>query len=542
MHHLENRGNKRARLVSRLVNDNERLLGAILLGNNLVNILASALATSLFLSLFGDAGVAYATLVMTALVVVFAEVLPKTFAISNADRVALIVSPVIGALVKIFGPIILLVQAIVGATLKLLGLGLNGDSSGAIDEIRGAIDLHHKEGRVKKGYRDMLGSILDLRDVEVDEVMVHRRNIIALDADAPPTEILAAILESPYTRIPLYRGSSDNIVGILHAKDLLRAVAGNGAVGELRATDILDLAADPWFVPETTSLAEQLTAFQQKQAHMALVVDEYGELMGLVTLEDIIEEIVGDISDEHDEVVVGVRPQAGGIVNVDGAVTIRDLNRALDWNLPDEEANTIAGLVIHEARTIPNVGQTFMFHGFRFEVMRKQRNQITTLRGQSAIVTDLLNAVPDWFGQPASNAAYARQSKSVPMWAVGPKAKPDGFLTLGPLTGPEGLNLKEVQEWLGDKNPPTQLEIAAMAVRPGLHRKGTGRALADAAIAYARRTGWNHLFVRTLGPSEVYEPYARTRAFYHGIGFTPLVEDKTIWGSDNPTLILGMKL
>ncbi len=383
IHQLSKQGNKRAKGVEKLIQDQERLIGAILLGNNLVNILASALATSLFLTLFGDSGVAYATLIMTALVVIFAEVLPKTYAIQNPERGALFVAPLIRIIVLVFAPIAAFVQLIVRGVFRLFGSKIEAEWTGsALEEIRGAIDLHHSEGRVKKGYRDMLGSILDLRDLEVGEVMTHRRNMFMIDADETGEAMLNAVITSPFTRIPLYRDEQENIIGVFHAKDVLRAVA---ALPAERSDDelknaLLNIAAEPWFVPETRGLNHQLESFKRRHAHFAIVVDEYGTLMGVLTLEDILEEIVGDISDEHDHVVKGVRPQDNGSFLVDGIVTIRDLNRELDWRLPDDEATTIAGLVIHEARTIPEVGQAFNFHGFKFEVLKRQRNQITQLR------------------------------------------------------------------------------------------------------------------------------------------------------------------
>jgi len=380
MHRLAEDGSKRARIVLALTEDRERLIGAVLLGNNLVNILASALATSLFLTLFGEAGVVYATLVMTAVVLVFAEVAPKTVAITNTDRVALAVAPVLRVVTFIFGPITAAVQFIVRHALRFFGLdiGENQHVLSAHEELRGAINLHHHEGSVVKIDRDMLGGILDLRDLEVSDVMVHRKNIVMIDAARPNREIVGQMLASPHTRLPLWRDDPENIVGTLHVKDLLRALAG--ASWNPDAIDIEAVAAKPWFVPDTTTLQDQLNAFLRRKTHFALVVDEYGALMGLLTLEDILEEIVGDIRDEHDVEVAGVRQQPDGSVIVGGVVPIRDLNRAFDWSLPDEEATTIAGLVIHEARTIPEVGQTFTFHGFRFEILRRQRNQIAQLR------------------------------------------------------------------------------------------------------------------------------------------------------------------
>ena len=380
MHELERKGNRRASTVKRLVQHPERLIGAILLGNNLVNILASALATTVFLKLFGDAGVVYATLVMTALVLIFSEVMPKTYAITNPDRMALFIAPVLRWVVMVLAPVTAAVQFIVRATLKLLGVDVDDTENvlSAHDELRGVIDLHHLEGGVVKDDRDMLGGILDLRDLEVSDVMVHRTKMQTIETTLPNEEIVDAVLSSGYTRMPVWENEQDNIVGILHAKDVLKGLMDVG--GDIRKLDIQALSAKPWFVPDTTSVPDQLDAFLKRKAHFAIAVDEYGEVMGLLTLEDILEEIVGDISDEHDIQTMGVRPQPDGSVTVEGAVAVRDLNRAMDWTLPDEEATTIAGLVIHETRTIPEIGQAFTFYGFTFEVLRKRRNQLTLLR------------------------------------------------------------------------------------------------------------------------------------------------------------------
>ncbi|RIA55884.1 HlyC/CorC family transporter [Dichotomicrobium thermohalophilum] len=378
MHALEKEGDKRAKAVNQLVERRERFLGAILLGNNLVNILGSALATSLFLQLFGQAGVAYATLVMTALVVIFAEVMPKTYAIGNPDRFALATAPILTVVVRLFSPVTAGVQVLVSRMLTFITRHQAEDHFSPRQEIRGAIDLHHRAGRVVKFDRDMLGGVLDLPDLTVSDIMVHRTKMETINADEPPEQLVENVLHSPHTRLPIWQDDLDNIVGIVHAKALLRAV--QQAQGDMSRIDILSVAAEPWFVPETTSLKDQLNAFLRKKAHFALVVDEFGEVMGLVTLEDILEEIVGEISDELDVTVTGIRPQPDGSLIVDGTVPIRDLNRLRDWELPDEEATTIAGLVIHEAETIPDEGQVFRFHGFRFEIIKRQRNRITQLR------------------------------------------------------------------------------------------------------------------------------------------------------------------
>ena len=377
---LQQEGARRARWVIFLLEQKERLLGAILLGNNLVNIMASALATSVFLELFGESGVVYATLVMTTLVVIFAEVLPKTYAILAPDITALRAAGPLRLLVILLAPITRALSFISGTILRLTGLSNSANVSllPAHEEIRGAIDLHHAEGAVHKDDRDMLGGILDLGDTTIEAIMIHRSNMQMIDADLPSDDIVALVLDSPYTRIPLWRDEPENIVGILHAKDLLRALA-TSPVGPT-GLDFDNLARAPWFVPETTSLSEQLEAFRNRKAHFALVVDEYGVLMGLVTMEDILEEIVGAIDDEHDRPDNMLRKRPDGTLEVAGALSVRDLNREMGWNLPDSEASSIAGLVIHEARVIPEIGQVFEFHGLRFRIMSRQRNRILQIR------------------------------------------------------------------------------------------------------------------------------------------------------------------
>jgi len=380
MHQLESKGSHGARIVNQLDARKGRLLGAILIGNNLVNILASALATSVLLTLVGDNAVAYATIIMTVVVVLFAEILPKTYAVHNADRMAILIAPVIQPIVFLFSPLSWAAQRVVRLTLNICGLKLRPEESffSQTEILRGAIELHQGEEETVTRERAMLRSVLDLAEVEVGEIMSHRKSVYMINADDPLPAIVEQVLDSPYTRLPLWRNDTDNIVGVLHAKELLRALK---ALPEDQAhLDIEALAAKPWFVPETTRLLDQLQAFRDRHEHFALVVDEYGSLLGVVTLEDILEEIVGDITDEHDISVAGIRAQADGSYIIDGSVTIRDLNREMEWSLPDEEASTIAGLILHESRRIPEVGQTFMFFGFRFEILRRQRHQLTAVR------------------------------------------------------------------------------------------------------------------------------------------------------------------
>jgi Mg2+/Co2+ transporter CorB len=380
MMRLEKGGSESARTVNRLMQKREQLIGALLIGNNVATIAASSLATGLLLVWLGQVGVIYATVVMTVIIVVFCEMLPKTAAINNPDRIALLVARPIDRLVRCFSPVLAAIYRSVRWMLSLAGFKV-GESEPILtghEELRGAVDLLHREGSVEKQDRDMLGGLLDLRDLTVSDVMIHRTEMITVDAGQPPADVVKEVLAAPVTRVPLWRDTPENIVGILHAKDLLRAI--QAADGDPSKIDAVAIAREPWFVPEFRPLSEQLKAFRRRKTPFALVVDEYGGVMGLVTLEDILEEIVGDITDEHDVAVPGVRPQSDGSVNVDGAVPIRDLNRAMDWNLPDDQATTIAGLVIHEARLIPEPGQTFTFHGFRFRVLRRNRNRITALR------------------------------------------------------------------------------------------------------------------------------------------------------------------
>ncbi len=380
MQALETAGDKRAALANRLIAKPGRLISAMLLGGQLVTIASSAYTTSLLVASVGERGVVYATGLMTALIVVFGEVLPKTIAIAYPDRVSLLIAPLVSLFVTIFGPVVAAVEVFVRALLRLCGMSLaeREPSVSGAEELRGAVDILHREGGVARDDRDMFGGLLELAEIPVADAMIHRTKMRTIDADLPPDELVREVLASPYTRMPLWRDNPDNIIGMLHTKDLFRAfAAAGGDASKLKAADI---ALEAWFIPEATTLRDQLQAFLRRKTHSALVVDEYGVVLGLITLEDIIEEIVGDIKDEHDVGAHGVRQQLDGSLIVDGSVTIRELNRAMDWDLPDEEAATIAGLVIHEARAIPDARQTFVFHGLRFEVLRRQRNRIAALR------------------------------------------------------------------------------------------------------------------------------------------------------------------
>ena len=382
MHQMEQEGSLAARRVNRLVANRERMIGAVLLGNTFINILTSSLTTALLEDHLGGHAVAVTTAIMTVVILIFVETLPKTLAIARTDRVALALATPLQGVVSLLGPVIGTVQWLVWGVLSLFGVGPQTPevtADAAHEEIRGAVALHHKEGSVEREHRNMIGGILDLRELTVADVMMHRTHMTSVDADLPARDIVAAVLESQHTRVPLWRGEPENIIGVLHAKHLALAMIEHR--GDLAALNMAGLATPPWFVPETTTLEEQLDAFRDQRTHFALVVDEYGALQGLVTLEDILGEIFGELPDEHQALErPDVRRRPDGSYLVDGTVPIRDLNRELDWNLPDEGATTIAGLVIHEAQTIPEPGQRFAFFGYKVEVLRRQRNQITALR------------------------------------------------------------------------------------------------------------------------------------------------------------------
>jgi Mg2+/Co2+ transporter CorB len=391
MHQLESEGDARAGTVVKLLNEREEMISTVLLGNNLVNILASALTTSLMITMFGNEGVFYATAIMTVLVVIYGEILPKTYALLYTTSASLKCAGVMYFLMRLFKPFNAAIEYFVKGALRMFKLSTTVSRSAkeVLAELRGAIEVQMADKEIiheVKHERAMLRSVLDLAEYPVSDVMVHRQRLVTIDADLPISDIVEHVAASPYSRIPLWRGKPDNIVGLIHAKALLRAL--ESAEGHAEKVDVVRLAIKPWFIPATTTLLDQLNAFRARREHFAMVVDEYGTLLGALTLEDILEEIVGDIRDEHDVAVAGVRKQTNGSYLIDGSVTLRDLNREFDWALPDEKASTIAGLVLYEARTIPEPGQKFLFHGFRFEVLRRARNQLTLVRVTPPQATD----------------------------------------------------------------------------------------------------------------------------------------------------------
>ncbi len=376
MRQLANKGNKRAKIVEKLRADREGLIGSILIGNNAVNVLGSALATSFAIALFGEGGLVWATIGMTVLLVVFAEVMPKTYAFTYADSYALRIAPVLQVVVRALSPLSVGIRLLATQIIRP-----NPDANeNREEELRGLIELQGNDGNADDRERKaMLSSILDLNEISVEAIMTHRGTVSMINADDQVEDILRYVLNSPHTRHPVFSGKSDNIVGVLHVKDLLRAV-GEAETGMILPETVQNIASDAYFIPETTLLFDQLQAFRSRREHFAVVVDEYGDFRGIVTLEDILEEIVGDIDDEHDIDLAGLTPQADGSWLVDGNVTIRDLNRTLGWHLPDEDASTVAGLVLFESRTIPSPGQEFRFHDIRFRIVKRKGNRLTQLR------------------------------------------------------------------------------------------------------------------------------------------------------------------
>ena len=379
MRALAKRGDKKATAVEKLLARKDRLISSLLIGNNLVNVVGTSLATSLAISYLGESGVVVASLVMTVILVMFAEVLPKTYAVNNADRFALGVSKIVNLIVILLTPLSWGLERVTRPLTKR-----NGDEDDREEELRGMIQLHGAEASDAEAREQsaMLASVLDLGEVTVDEVMTHRGSVEMIDAQSAPEDALRHVMESPFTRHPVFSGKPENIIGVLHVKALLRGLgkAAEDALEGAKSINIAETATPPYFVPETTLLIDQLQAFRNRREHFAIVVDEYGDFRGIVTLEDILEEIVGEIDDEHDISIPGLLPQDDGSWIVEGQVTIRDLNRALNWELPDDDATTIAGLILNETRTIPVPGQEFRFHETRFRVLRRDRNKIERIR------------------------------------------------------------------------------------------------------------------------------------------------------------------
>jgi Mg2+/Co2+ transporter CorB len=378
LHNFAQNGSKRAKIAENLKSEISPMISALLTCSTILVSIATSIATNCFTTLFKDNGVAYASFTMSALILIYVEILPKMLALWAPEGLLVKSAYILKGLLIFTKPISKIANWISRGSLFCLGIKqkkMNTDST-SVEELLGVIDLHRGPDQDSNQERVMLKSILDLRSVQVSEIMVHRKNVTMINADDSIESIVSQVLSSPFSRIPLWQGNVDNVIGVVNVKALLRAVRAN----KLDDLDIKSVATKPWFIPESTDLLEQLQQFRKRKEHFSLVVDEYGALLGVVTLEDILEEIVGDIDDEHDVSVSGVHVQPDNSIIVDGSVTVRDLNRRFDWNLSDKIASTIAGLLINTVRMIPNIGQVFILYGFRFTVLKRQRNQITLIK------------------------------------------------------------------------------------------------------------------------------------------------------------------
>jgi Mg2+/Co2+ transporter CorB len=366
----------RAEIILNLIKIKERVISSLLITNTVVNIISTTLVTTLFLKIFGDQGAIYASIIMSIMIVFFGEVLPKSLAVLRPETIALLFARLLKVIVTILLPINVTLHMIVNLIIKIFKLE-NTNIISVSEEVKGILDYQHEAGNVIKTDRDMLGGVLDLKDIEVKAIMIHRNEICMINADLTLQEITNLAVNTPYSRIPLWKNDKDNVIGILHIKNLLKELQRNHFNFDLAKRE--NFIIEPWFVSEHLLINEQLHAFRQKRNHFALVVNEYGELQGLVTLEDILEEIVGNIEDEHDINNSKIIEKQHSYI-LDGSLNIRDLNRQLGWSLPDNNANTIAGLIIHETHKIPDQGETLELFGFKVTILKKEGSKILTVK------------------------------------------------------------------------------------------------------------------------------------------------------------------
>lgn len=375
IHQLAKKGYSRARILLSLQEKMNVLISTILLANTCLFAAMTTLMTKIISAYLSDLAIFMASLVMGAFITLYLEVLPKIFAYHAPEKVGLFLAPFLNGLRIVLWPITHLIDSIAHRTLCFFGVKASPKSSTA-DDLRGAIDLHIGEGIIPHE-RVMLRSILDLSRVTVEEIMVHRKNILSFNLELPFEELCKKILQSPYTRIPLWKDNPDNIIGVINVKTLARKFH------ESSFDSLEEIMQPPWFIPSTSTLFFQLQLFKEKHRHQVFVVDEYGSLLGMVTLEDILEEIVGEIIDEHDVALPGVRLDHHGNYVIYGSVTLRDLHRQYDWVFGEENSggpSTLAGLILHETRSIPEVGTTLSIKGFEMKILRRHHHQITMVR------------------------------------------------------------------------------------------------------------------------------------------------------------------
>ena len=378
IHKLSNRGDVRAKKVLKLIDKKNDLVSSILIGNNIINILASVLATALLIKYYGDKGILYSTIVMSALIVIFSEVFPKNYALLKPDRFVLAMSGPLTIFSKLLLPFIIFLRFINFIIFKLIRVDTTNKitSKSAREDIRNIINMHEDEGRLLKDESDMLNAILDLKEITVEKIMTHRKNIYSINIEETNT-FFTKIAQSSFSRIPVWKNSPNNILGLIHAKNVLSNLDDTGT---LNINKIKENLIKPWFIPETTKAKDQLNEFIKRKEKLAFIVDEYGELMGLISMEDIIEEIVGNIFDEKDFSTIGIRRLENNIFRIRGDVNIRDINRELDINIPEGTSSTIAGYIIDQTESFPDVGQTFAYGGIMYEIINKNKNQITQIK------------------------------------------------------------------------------------------------------------------------------------------------------------------
>jgi Mg2+/Co2+ transporter CorB len=373
-------GDKRAKRLEKLLKIRNKVISSMVVGNNIINIIASVLATSVFINIFGERGLLYATGVMTILVVVFAEIAPKSFALKNPDGLALFLAPLIDVMVKILFPLTHLTQKFVDIFVDIFfAKKAKNSKEKELEEIRDTIDLKAKEGVIFKYNKDLIDGVLDLSDTDISEIMVHRKDIESINIDEPINKIIEQALAINYTRIPLWRGNKENIVAVLNVRKLLKALHSHP--GELQNFQLAQVTSEPWFIPATNSLQVQLLSFRKKKKRFALVIDEYGSLLGLVTLEDILEEIVGEIKDQEDDLNINIVKIKSGAYKITGKTLIRDINKKLEWDLYEgDDAYNLAAFIINNLGRIPDEKENFVIDNYQFEVLKKRHQDLVLVK------------------------------------------------------------------------------------------------------------------------------------------------------------------
>ncbi|MDB1135048.1 HlyC/CorC family transporter [Candidatus Anaplasma sp. TIGMIC] len=377
IHRLVVGGDRRARILDALRCRKELVISTLLIGNTVANVAASSVATATMLDLLGPGGLVVSTASITCVVLLFSEVLPKTYALQNPEKISLCTARMVSYCSFVLSPLSITFRFAVDCILRILGIQGEQELVSAADAMRNLISMHNGKGTMSQQDLDMLSSVLDLAQTEISQVMTHRKNLFALDIDEEVDVLLKQIFQSTHSRIPIWQKREESIIGVLHVRDVTDLVREKS--GNVTKNDIYSIMNKPWFIPDTTPLSVQLHNFRKKRRHLALVVDEYGTLQGAVTLEDILEEIVGDISDEHDIVPESLITAVNeNEYHIAGEAPIRDVNRELRWGLP-EDASTVAGLILHNIERIPEEGEVFSLHGFTFKILEKSGNTISLL-------------------------------------------------------------------------------------------------------------------------------------------------------------------